>query len=261
MMIAAHCLVKNEENFIWYAVKSVIDFVDQIIIFDTGSEDKTVEIIKKLITEYPQKIIFEEKGPADKVRHTELRNEMIQKTNTDWFMVLDGDEVWSGNAIKEAIEEIRKNKFECLVAPFYLCVGDIFHYSARGAYNIRGNIIHATPRFFRRNAGIYWQGSYDNDFLADVSGKPIFEKNDVGFISGKFWHVSHLRRSSVDDETYSSGINRKRKRRLTYFIIGRKIKENVPEIFIKKSIFEIKGLSRFKSFINFFHLVVDKFFI
>ena len=58
--ITAHCLIKNEENFVWYAIKSVVDFVDKIIVFDTGSTDKTVELIKKLAEEYPEKIIFEE---------------------------------------------------------------------------------------------------------------------------------------------------------------------------------------------------------
>ena len=50
-------LVKNEERFLWYAINSILPFVDKIMIWDTGSTDKTVEILK-LITS--PKISFKE---------------------------------------------------------------------------------------------------------------------------------------------------------------------------------------------------------
>lgn len=40
--IWAHTIVKNEERFIWYSVMSVINHVDKILIWDTGST-KTIE--------------------------------------------------------------------------------------------------------------------------------------------------------------------------------------------------------------------------
>jgi len=46
--IVVHCLVKNEENFIWYAINSVLPFVDKIMIWDNDSTDKTIEIIKSI---------------------------------------------------------------------------------------------------------------------------------------------------------------------------------------------------------------------
>ncbi|MBU1256082.1 hypothetical protein KKA49_00135 [Patescibacteria group bacterium] len=46
--IIVHCLVKNEERFIWYAIKSVLPFVDKIMVWDTGSTDKTIQIIKSI---------------------------------------------------------------------------------------------------------------------------------------------------------------------------------------------------------------------
>ena len=60
--ITAHCLVKNEENFVGYAIKSVVDFVDKVIVFDTGSTDKTIETVQSLIKEYPSKIILRKKA-------------------------------------------------------------------------------------------------------------------------------------------------------------------------------------------------------
>ena len=48
MKITAHMIVKNEENFVWYAVNSVVNFVDGMMIWDQGSTDRTVEIVKTI---------------------------------------------------------------------------------------------------------------------------------------------------------------------------------------------------------------------
>lgn len=259
MRITAHCLVKNEENFIAYAIRSVIDFVDQVLIFDTGSTDRTVAIIKELQREYSQKIIIEEKGECDKKHHTELRQEMVERTRTEWFMVLDGDEVWSKRVLSEAKTVIEKDPgVECLIAPFYLCVGDIYHYSSKGAYTLRGVTAHATPRFFKCISGMHWSGEYNYDALVDGAGNKIFEKQNVQILKYKFWHLTHLRRSSKDDEDYSSGSARKDKRRLTYFWIGHKITEPVPEVFNEFPAITVSALSFWVSVKNFFRLGMQK---
>lgn len=234
--ITAHCLVKNEENFVGYAIKSVVNFVDQVIVFDTGSTDKTVTIIRQLVKEYPSKIIFEEKGVADKVRHTKLRQEMLDRTITDWFMILDGDEVWTKRAMEEAAQIIAANAgVECLIAPFYLCVGDVYHDSVRGYYNMHGKRTHATPRFFKKTNGIHWQGDYDRDAIVDANGSVIFEKPQVVWLSNSFWHLTHLVRSSLDAMDYSSGSQRINKRRLTY-CFSKKIESSIPEVFLTDSV-------------------------
>lgn len=257
-VITAHCLVKNEENFIYYAIKSVINFVDYIIVFDTGSIDKTVEIIQNLIKEYPNKITFEEKGPCDGKRHTELRQEMVDRTSTDWFMILDGDEVWTKRGVEEALYIIKnKPEIECIVAPFYLCVGDIYHRIFRkGPMQMLGRKDFFYPRFLKITSGIRWRGDYDQDTLV-TGDDEIFCKDTNSFIlQSKYWHMTHLIRSSRDDNDYSSGGNRRVKRRLSYFSIGRKINEPTPEVFGQ-------NLDKFKmswlaSFVNFFKLLLFK---
>lgn len=262
MKLTVHCIVKNEENFIWYALSSVAVFADKILVFDTGSKDKTVSIIKELQAHYPN-IILEEKGECDQKRHTELRQEMVEKTNTEWFMILDGDEVWTARALNEVKEVINANSNDCLIAPFYLCVGDVYHYSKKGAYTLRGIVAHATPRFFRNTQGLNWRGEYNHDALYTGEGRKVFETEHVAVLREKFWHLSHLRRSSIDDQEYSSGSNRKFKRRLTYFLIGRKIKEHIPEVFEQNPSEHIKkmgNLESIKNFILLFPLKASQFF-
>ena len=46
--LTVHCVVKNEEKWIWFAIESIRDIAKEIIIYDTGSTDNTVEIIKTI---------------------------------------------------------------------------------------------------------------------------------------------------------------------------------------------------------------------
>ena len=54
---------------------------------------------------------------------------MLEMTTTDWFMILDGDEVWTKRGIEEAVETIAldKDRLDCVGADTYSCMGDIFH--------------------------------------------------------------------------------------------------------------------------------------
>ncbi len=231
--ITVHTIVKNEENFIWYAVKSVIDYVDKIIVFDTGSRDNTVRIIQDLVKEYPLKIIFDEKGTCDKKRHTQLRQEMLALTSTDWFMILDGDEVWTDKGMKEVLHIISENSLvECVVAPFHLCVGDVFHETIRnGGFDVLGRRGHHSPRVFKICNGIKWGGDYELDLLYNSKNEVFYNKENTYFLINKYWHLTHLPRSSKDQDDYSSGGTRREKTRNTYLFIGRKINEEVPKVF------------------------------
>jgi glycosyltransferase involved in cell wall biosynthesis len=258
--ITAHCLVKNEENFVWYAIKSVVDFVDKVIIFDTGSTDKTVEIVQGLVKEYPDKIIFEEKGECDKNRHTELRQEMVDRTTTDWFMILDGDEVWTKRGMEEVIKTISENReMGCLIAPYYLLVGDIYHHSVRGKYKYGKIKIHASARFFNNKKNTRWNlGPYsEGDFMVDERGDVIRGGNYIS-LKNKYWHASALLRSSKDEDLKLG----RHKQVLTHSLIiigeGFRIKEQIPEIFFKRQSFVTKKLSALSSWVYLIKLFLFK---
>ncbi|KKR53922.1 MAG: Glycosyl transferase family 2 [Candidatus Woesebacteria bacterium GW2011_GWD2_40_19] len=68
MQVWAHTLVKNEEKWLWYSVTSVIDHVDKLLLWDTGSTDKSIEIEKELEKKYPGKIELKQRkitSPSD----------------------------------------------------------------------------------------------------------------------------------------------------------------------------------------------------
>ena len=80
------CMItKNEENNLSRCLDCIKEFVDEIIIVDTGSTDKTVEIAKSYgahIYHYDWNNDF-----------SKARNVSLQKATKDWILVLDADEV------------------------------------------------------------------------------------------------------------------------------------------------------------------------
>jgi glycosyltransferase involved in cell wall biosynthesis len=86
--ISCCMIVKNEEKNIERCLASALPLFDEIVIVDTGSTDRTLE----LITGYPnEKIkVFEYKWDND---FSKARNYSLSKATKDWIFVLDADEV------------------------------------------------------------------------------------------------------------------------------------------------------------------------
>src|SRR4030042_3759282 len=106
--IWAHVLVKNEERYLWYAVASVIDFVDKVLLWDSGSTDGTLGIIAELIKKYPGKIDFKKVKIETPEGFTGVRQQMLEETASDWILVVDGDEVWWEDSVKKVVETINQ---------------------------------------------------------------------------------------------------------------------------------------------------------
>ena len=58
--ISAMVRVRNEEEFLYPAIRSIVDHVEEIAIFDNRSDDRTPEISRQLATEYPRKVCLHE---------------------------------------------------------------------------------------------------------------------------------------------------------------------------------------------------------
>jgi len=101
--ITVHMMIRNEEEFIRQAIESVLPVAEEVIVFDTGSTDNTAAIVKGIKSE---KIMFFEKGKSEPKRLVELRNEMISLTKTEWFMVIDGDEIIMPQAMEKILSEL-----------------------------------------------------------------------------------------------------------------------------------------------------------
>lgn len=100
-------MVKNEEAFLPQCLQSVSKWVDEIIIVDTGSTDRTVEIAK----EYGAKV-YHHPWEKDFSKH---RNQSISYASGDWILIMDADERLENghgqkirSAVRDASREITK---------------------------------------------------------------------------------------------------------------------------------------------------------
>ena len=102
-LLTVAMMVKNEEEFLEDALKSIINFADEIVVVDTGSVDKTMDIARsfdKVKTSY-----FE--WPND---FSAGRNETIRRSSGEWIFILDADErLDTKHKNKQAIYDGYKN--------------------------------------------------------------------------------------------------------------------------------------------------------
>jgi glycosyltransferase involved in cell wall biosynthesis len=96
-------IVKNEEKNLPQCLDSVRELVDEIVVLDTGSTDKTVAIAKK----YGAEVYYFEWCNDFAI----ARNEALKYLTGDWVLVLDADEVLNPAiipAIRTAIDNPKR---------------------------------------------------------------------------------------------------------------------------------------------------------
>lgn len=232
MKITAHVLLKNEENFVWYSIMSVINYVDRIIIYDTGSDDKTINIIRKI--DNPKIILREVKN--NKFDEEALRQQMLDETTSDWFIVLDADEIWWDDSIKMVTDLIRNEggQLDSIVVPTVNMVGDIYHYQEKeaGRYNLAGRVGHyATRAINRRIPNIHGIGEHGVFMWADITNTKIedINQNKIKYLDAPYLHTTHLKRSSSDHNVFKRTMKLKHE-------IGIEVSKDYyyPEVFFRE---------------------------
>ncbi len=98
-------IAKNEERFIGRCIDSLYGIADEIIVVDTGSTDRTVEIAK---AHGAQIRYFEWIGDF-----SAAKNFAIDQTSGDWIIFLDADEYFTderaAKTVRETIEKQHSN--------------------------------------------------------------------------------------------------------------------------------------------------------
>jgi len=93
----------NEEKNIRYPLSSAIDLVDEVIVIDAGSTDKTAQIASS----FGKKVkIYKTDNPRN---FLENKVRAIEKAKGEWILQLDADEALS-EELKKEIVGILKNK-------------------------------------------------------------------------------------------------------------------------------------------------------
>jgi len=147
-------IVKNEEEFLERCLESINEFVDEIIIVDTGSTDNTIAIAKRF---------------TDKIYHhpweksfSKARNQALRYASCDWVFQIDADEelVQGGGVhLREAVKAAGD--------------ADIVFVAILSSYS-KGlkTASHNFERLFRNNGIIHYEGAVHNRIIGGT--KPVF---------------------------------------------------------------------------------------
>jgi len=149
-------IVKNEERFIGQCIESVKGLVDEVIVVDTGSSDKTKGIAKGAGAR-----VFDYEWDNNT---SNARNFSISKASSEWILVLDADETLSEKDFEGIRELIKKdvdgysliqrnytnNEF---LLNFVSCEGD--SYEEGGSF--KGFVSVPIVRLFRNDKNIFYE--------------------------------------------------------------------------------------------------------
>ena len=140
--IAAAVIAKNEERTIAACLNALKSAVDQIVVIDTGSTDKTVEIAKKHGAEVHPFTWDDDFSAA--------RNEALKHIQADWVLWVDADEIFDPEDVN--VPRIAGGLYQELDPPSVLRI-------------IQVNMIDGKPepnydmsRFFPMRFGLRWWG-------------------------------------------------------------------------------------------------------
>ncbi len=154
-------IVKNEENNLPRCLDSVRDLVDEIVVVDTGSTDRTKETARaytRLVYDFPWRDDF-----------SAARNFAFSKAAQQYCMWLDADDVIE----PEDRERFRKLKeslspqTDVVMLPYHTA----FDQSGKPAFT------YYRERLIRRSAGLLWQGAV-HETIAPV-GNVVYEQAAV----------------------------------------------------------------------------------
>lgn len=172
-MISVIVITKNEEKMIKACLESV-KWADEIIVYDNGSTDKTLEIAKK----YTDKV-FQYKQPD----FATLRNNAMEKAIGEWVLYVDAD--------------------ERVLAPLREEINSLVSFTDKSALDKVTNSAYAIPRkniIFGTEVNY---GPFQHDWVIRLFKKADFEswigrvheygkfKGKLGYAQNFFLHLTH----------------------------------------------------------------------
>ncbi len=144
MKLSVSMIVKNEESCLRDCLESIKD-ADEIVIVDTGSTDKTIEIAK----EYTDKV-YSGKYYAWRDNFAFSRNQSLERCTGDWIIIIDADEIMEKGGIKKIrrfLAKVPENKKGIMI--------NTISNLTEGTHN-------KNVRIFKNNSGISWSGAAHN---------------------------------------------------------------------------------------------------
>lgn len=140
-------IVKNEEKFLGQCLKSVRSIAAQIVVVDTGSTDRTVEIAREFGAEVHAFAWCDDFSAA--------RNAALEQAIGDWVLMLDADEELSA----AGLEQLKTALNAASVMAWRLPIVDVGREADGCSY---------VPRLFRNAPGLFYVGRVHEQIFSSI---------------------------------------------------------------------------------------------
>ena len=176
------CLItKNEEDNLPRVLGSFASVADEIIVTDTGSTDRTVELAEKLGAKISYFKWCDDLSAA--------RNYCFSQASGDWIFWIDADE----ELLPESTELLK----DCLsaenVLAYLILRQDLTDLSRPDLYTEMW-----LPRLFRNNKGIHLQGRHHEQFRPELSEIAAREKQMIETCQVRIRHYGYAGSNRAD---------------------------------------------------------------
>lgn len=173
-------IVKNEEENLKRCLESVKGIVDEIIVVDTGSTDKTVGISQS----YGARVYCFKWCNS----FSAARNESLKYATKEWVLIMDADDEFCSEDREKFLSLLKSNPDENVVYFF-----ETLNYfgSTMDSSNISINL---NPRLFKNNHGYCYEGEVHNQL---VNHEHKFEGTACPI---KMYHYGYLDKNIVSKD-------------------------------------------------------------
>jgi len=186
-------MVKNEDFWIWYVLRDLFRVFGRAFVVDTGSTDRTKEIVRAAAKFFDGDLTLHEMDYGD---NAELignsRNVMRQSIKTEWMFKVDGDEIWP------------EDQLQALLATDISDNVDVVMVKARNLGEHKGAVLErdsfSADVLFRPH--IYW---HKKNYPFEGYDQPA---KVLHYAPAWYWHTRHLVRSSKDSEAFARDMKR-----------------------------------------------------
>jgi glycosyltransferase involved in cell wall biosynthesis len=180
-------MTKNEEAFIRRCLLSIRDVVDELIVFDTGSCDRTIEI-SQAIADGVEVLEFDGDFAA-------ARNRALARVEADWILALDADE--------HLDSDIDRRDLRNLISGIPSDIGG-FNLARYSFFGNGGFFTGRKVRLFRNSPTI----RYSRAIHEDVSPSIVAAGGGIFYTECILNHQGHLRDPKVVHQKYRTYIAR-----------------------------------------------------
>lgn len=188
-MLGVLCTVYNEAKFLRHALNSVVEHVDKIVIVDGAyqetialgaaphSTDGTLDIIREFKKQYTSKVIALEANEKSDAQQRNVALAELKKLNCDWFMILDGDEIYKRYHFAMIKQAMRHDTIDVYYFTCNTFVNDFWHYT-----------IQQFPRLFK----LYPDTNFSNDNYVNSNCKNWISL-DKKTLDVKYYHYAFVK--------------------------------------------------------------------